>query len=230
MPRGMESPRAHTKVRSSHRGYDCYLRGRHDDDQGSTRCVLRLNRLPAGVDSEMRDALPGELLWPYRGHTCTHEMIDCIYRLDVRMLEEYRRQYPNHVFGFEKFINWACMRLDKTGKAVRSATFESPPTNRKPLASDHLTAIILGSCVADLHILRYHDGDAWGQLTLRHDRTILARTFIELRSDVHHLVACHPGRFKAYGVPLKVLELAVNRVGGSRLIRPQTPTHIEPAR
>lgn len=224
MLRGLEDPRAPRRRRSSHRGYDCYLRGQLDDEQGSTRCILRRKRIPWGVDAEFRDVLPMEMIWPFRDHECAHEMINCVYDLDVRMLEEYRRQYPDHVFGFEKFLPWAAARLERQGKPVRKAVVTPVPIERTPVAEDLLTSIPFGRCLADLHVLRYDDGDAWGRMTLRHDRTILARTLIELCSDVHHLVAIYPGRFLALEVPQGLVLEVVKRMGGKRLMRDQAVT------
>lgn len=58
-------------------------------------------------------------------------------------------------------------------------------------------------------------------MTLRHGRTILARTMIELCSDVHRLVAIYPGRLLALEVPQDLVLEVVKRMGGKKLMRDQ---------
>ena len=93
------------KVRSTHLGFDCYVYG--PIDQRKVRCLLRRHRMPNHIAGDLRNQVPTEVCWPTGSHEEAHRCIEAIYRIELPTLRAYRRQYPDHAFGFEPFITWA---------------------------------------------------------------------------------------------------------------------------
>lgn len=199
--RRQESTRKGQPMRTHHLGYECTYYGRID--RGHTRCVLRREKIPPYLDEDLRSMLPPELVYPCRDHAMAHEMIDMVLQLEVDALTSLASQYPEHDFGFEEFIPWAADRLDLMAASSRRGRLRLP---QHPKASE--AELILstkdGPCLIELHILRYPDGDAWGQLTISHKEDILTQSLIELTSDKHTIIKHFPSKYKALDLTLNM--------------------------
>lgn len=200
------------RQRSSHMGYDCYAAGSVDSD-GKIRCVLRRHRLPSGVDDMQKDHLPDEMIWPYRDHALAHDLIDAVLEMDVRTMLSWKRQYPDHHFGFEKYLPWAESFLVGNGEKEKPDLLSLPRS--KAIQRD----VIL---VKDIHLsrpvtltlalLRYDDGDSWGEVSFSHGKTLLTRALLELRTNVASMVDHFPGRWKGLGIDHRVLRGILGKV------------------
>ena len=180
-------------------GYECTYYGPLDG--GYTRCVVVDSIVPGWFDPELRSMLPRELIFPGRDHAMTHEMIEMVVNAEVDNLQNLKNQFPEHTFGFEGYMPWAARRQDRVkgaAKRVRSRLPADPRSSSQELIS----RVRDGICTVDVHILRYKDGDAWGQLTIRHKKDVLTQTLIDLMTDGQTVVHHYPAKYKALGIPL----------------------------
>lgn len=197
--RRQEATRKGQPMRTSHLGYECTYYGRIE--KGHTRCVLRHEKIPPYLDDDLRSMLPPELIYPCRDHALAHEMIDMIMQLEVDALQSLTGQYPEHEFGFEEFIPWAAARLDLMAASARQGRLRLP---QHPKASDAelISSTTEGPCLIEIHVLRYPDGDAWGQLTISHKEDILTQSLIELTTDKHTVIKHYPSKYRALDLTL----------------------------
>lgn len=210
-------PSASTK--SSHYGYDTYLAG-PADGPGKTRCLLRKDRVPQYVTDPLRSNLPDELIWPERNHADANAMIDAIYDLDCKALVEFMRMHPGHHFGFENFLFWAERRVVSVGKKARFKTTEMPASD-KIIKRDIISTIPWEDLVIDFNVIRFHDGDAWGELVIRDEQTMLTRALVDLHTNRPTITHHFPGRYEARKFYLpRLKQIFGSKAPGKKLIRP----------
>jgi hypothetical protein len=93
-------------VRSQHLGYDCYATGTINGVQ-KIRCIMRGSRMPPHITPDILQILPTEMWWPERDHRSAHMMVDAVLTFDLGTLTAWRKQWPEHEFGFERFMDLA---------------------------------------------------------------------------------------------------------------------------
>lgn len=92
-------------VRGSYLGFDLYTYGPLNTAR-KVRALQRSHRLPPRLDGDVKAALPTEFFWPTSSHEEVHRCIDAIFVMDADTLSNWKRQYPEHHFGFEPFIEF----------------------------------------------------------------------------------------------------------------------------
>jgi hypothetical protein len=110
------------RVRSHHLGYDCYATGLVNGS-GKIRCAIRPGRTPPHIAPDIVAILPMELWWPEKDHDQAHAMIDAVMQFDLSSLAAWRATWPEHEFGFERFMEHAERRI----AAVRNENIPDVP-------------------------------------------------------------------------------------------------------
>lgn len=98
------------RIRSNHLGYDCYSCGLVNNS-GKIRCVIRPGRIPPHITPDVAVLLPQEMWWPERDHDQAHAMIDAVMAFDLGPLTAWKGTWPEHEFGFERFMEQAERRI-----------------------------------------------------------------------------------------------------------------------
>lgn len=206
-------------VRSRWLGYDCYLGGQVDD-VGFTNCYLRNAAIPPYITDPLRSQLPKALRWPARDADAAHRMISAIYDLDTKELVGFLREFPQHQFGFEEFLCWAERRVVTVGKKAKFKTTEWPAST-KIVDRTKVSATRWEGLTLDFNVIRYHDGDAWGEVVLRDAETTLTRALVDLRTNRFQVTHHYPGRYQARRFYLPLLKQVFgSRAPGKHLVRP----------
>ena len=109
-------------VRSSRLGYDCYATGAING-AGKIRVILRPRRLPPHLTTDVIGQLPSEMWWPDRDHKAAHALIDAVLGFDIGALKEWAVCWPDHEFGFERFLEYA----ERRAAGIRAAAPVSSP-------------------------------------------------------------------------------------------------------
>lgn len=205
--------------RTSHYGYDCVLAGPFTE--GWVNCTLRKNRIPIHIQEPLRSHLPYTFRSPIRSHDIAHTLIDAIYSLDLQHLIELMHMNPGFQFGFEEFLHWAERRLVIIGKKASREIIRLPTCDkiidRKKIRSHKWEGLIV-----DFNILRFKDGDAWGELLIRDGNITLTRAMVGLESNIPIITHHYPGRYKARHFFLPLLKQYFgNKAPGKHLIRPE---------
>jgi hypothetical protein len=214
-------------VRSSHLGYDCYVTGRVNDS-GRTRIVLRTGRLPAHFTADVIAHLPAEMWWPTRDHTAAHATIDAVLQFDVGSLLRFKDAYPDHEFGFERYIEF-CQRRASAARAATPAPRLDQPVRSSPIGEpskgalpaqlsrwpsavedvEKLYAVDYVGYVLKTNLVTFEDGasalsvEVWGRVG--EGRQLCSRAYIDLITGEYEIRAHHPGRLQALALPLTLL-------------------------
>jgi len=202
-------------ARSSHLGYDCYKTGSINNGQGNVRIILRSIRLPPSVTEEMRAILPTEMWWPEQDHSGAHACIDSVLGCAIGSLRGWKNAWPDHVFGFERYIEW----LERKAHGKRGA---GGPGKLSPIQLTKFPAQVVGieplskaeqedGTRIAMALVRFADGKSAVRLTLYAMPVLfglesgaplkLSRAMIDVISGEFDIVEHYPGRYTVVGLP-----------------------------
>lgn len=206
--------------RSAHLGYDCYTCGPLQGDR-MVKLVLRPHIVPGYVSAEVRPRLPALMFWPDENHSGAHVMVDAVLAMDVDALKAWKRDYPDHAFGFEPYLAWvAKARLggskiaDRAREALGRAMpdgdvagrFRVPIQTKDPLGEGVMTQGVRLST----HLVRFVNDDAALRVTLRSPNGwVLSRALVDLLDGAYLVTEHYPGRYRAEGISERLLGQAL---------------------
>ncbi len=229
------------RVHTAHLGYDLYTCGTPSSQ--NVRCILRRHRMPPRIDTDIRDMLPDEFRWPTGNHEEAWLAIDALMLVDVPNLESLIRQYPDHHFGFEQYIEkgrrWRAAAhrqgvhdlpdvratdgpLAPGGRPRRSITAPLFPGWVK--YTEPLETIVLEDITLRMSIVYFTDDtpamriDAYANSLPVDKTTRLTRLHSDLTSPKYEIIEHFPGRYVALGLDPNMLKaiLNVERLGMGR--------------
>lgn len=204
-------------MRSSHLGYDCYRTGSMNGDGGRVRIPLRAVRLPSHIRADIRAILPIEMWWPQPDHAAAHACIDAVMTLDVKSMQAWKDDWPEHTFGFENYMAWCRRKADnrearapdmkpsvsvENGRTiVRSQRF---PTEVLKVAA--MTPIPHDRYVIRLSLVTFTDRTTALRVTLvgrisGGAPTRLSRAYIDVVDQHYEVIEHYPGRYRALKLP-----------------------------
>ena len=223
--------------RSSRLGYDCYTCGPMQGDR-LVKCQLHLHRIPPYVSPEVRPHLPRLMFWPEENHAAAHTMIEAVLAMDVTLLNAWRKEYPDHQFGYESFCLW-CHRTDADGRKVADRAREA--LGRAPALTEaagsftgevvHEMDLIEGplgfGCSVCWRLVRFKNDDAAIRMIIRSPTgLVLSKAFVDLIDDTHRVTVHYPGRYQAEGVPESLL---ADTLGSDERVRTRRRVEQAPA-
>lgn len=244
----------HGQVRSSHLGYDCYVTGSVNTIR-RVRVILRANRLPPHIPTDARLILPTEMWWPEPDHRASHGMVDAVIGFDLGTLRAFKAQWPEHVFGFEQFLEHA----ERRRAAVQEEAL--PPVPTLPGRTDGQHVHIDGGAAlprqlalfpSDVQsvephgrinhetysvrtaIVRFVDGlaalrvDIVGELG--EERVLCSRAYVDLVDGRFEIVKHYPGRLRALGMPLGTIYTVLGVRPPRRLMRRELAARQQPSK
>lgn len=212
------------RVRSHYLGYDCYAYGPMGRDR-KIRCLLRPRRMPPHLEGSVRDLMPLEVFWPTGVHEEAHRCIDAIYQLDVDTLRAWKKQWPDHNFGIDPFLDtaerWHAARRDEGAPVRAGGTAAAVPAHhvggrRFPVwvkRSVPVRVVTVGGLDMCISVVYF----TTGQPALRVDIyptgdtdsvRRLTRVHADLKDGGYDLIEHFPGRYQAVGLsPLLACKL-----------------------
>lgn len=213
------------QVRSSHLGYDCYITGTLNNG-GRTRVIMRRSRMPPHLPPDMIAIMPIEMWWPQRDHRACHAMVDAVITADIGTLASWKSSWPEHEFGYERFMELCERRLTGIRSDQKQPT---GPTKR----TDDTTGIIpatamfpgvvqsverhgskdMGPFCVRTYIVRFEDGlvalrvDVKGVVEApdQVERVPCSSAYVDLIDGRFEIVSHYPGRLRALGLPADLI-------------------------
>ncbi len=245
------------QVRSSHLGYDCYITGNLNNG-GRTRIIMRRSRMPPHIPPDMIAIMPVEMWWPQRDHRASHALIEAVITSDVNTLAAWKSSWPEHEFGYERFMELCERRL--TG--IRNDQKQAGPPKRTDESSNVIPATAmfpghpvsierhgsrdLGPFCVRTFIVRFDDGlvalrvDVKGVVESPEDvqRVPCTSAYVDLIDGRFEIIAHYPGRLRALGLPAGLIYHVLgvrppsssNRRSISTNLRPRAPRPDTPRR
>ncbi len=236
------------QVRSSHLGYDCYITGNLNNG-GRTRIIMRRSRMPPHIPPDMIAIMPIEMWWPQRDHRSSHALIEAIITADLPTLASWKSSWPEHEFGFERYMDLCERRL--TGIRNDQKAAEGPPKRTPDNGVISATALFPGIpqsiekhggrdadgfCIRTF-IVRFDDGQAALRVDVKGvveapdgiERVPCSSAYVDLIDGRFEIVTHYPGRLRALGLPADLIyqvlgvraPVSTNRRNVGRFLHPR---------
>jgi len=238
---------SNTTVHTSHLGYACYATG-PINTTGKIRIIMRAARLPPNISADLQMMLPVEMWWPERDHAAAHALIDAIMTFDFDTLATWKSMWPNHDFGFERFVQLSQRHIAQVNgeksisnlpgrrnqhgvqKAAlpKQALFPSPVSSVEKIG----TFATAHDALISTALVRFVDGLNALRVTLRSpplsdERLLLSRVYVDLIDGQYEVVEHYPGRLRAMGIPEDTI-LGIIGVRPEKLVRKVAPRPKDP--
>lgn len=184
------------KLRGTYKCYSWYLKG--DPTSPQIRLRISSTRVLDTMDPEVASRLPASLVFPIDDQNGMRAMVDAVLECDTRTLKRIANESPGFELGFEHFLKWVERHQVEMAHQAVAETFKAP-LDKTPEHVEFLTRTPVGKAVLDFSVLRFKDGDAWGELKIAHQGTLLTRALMDLSSQAVTLSHHHPGRYRARG-------------------------------
>lgn len=208
------------RPRSSRLCYECSRVGSLGEGTDKIECRLRPSLIGQDVDPDLSVKFPDKMWYPRWDHLAAHAMVDAVVEGDIDYLLELMKVSPCHEWGFEGYLDWVRRHHVVLRQGIRKKAFSKPLT-AKVIGHDLITSLPVDELHLDFNVLRFADGDAWGELIWRKDKMTLTRGLMELISGRVQISHHYPGRYRALKKdPRKYLKILKDRKNALRLIRP----------
>lgn len=215
-------------IRASHLGYDLYVTGQMNSQAGRVRIVMRPTRLPPNVGTDLRTMLPSEMWWPQRDMDQAKACVDACLTLDGAQLKRWKEQFPEHPFGYERFIDW----IDRLRAAQRTNKPEAGgrggPGKLTPVQLSHFPAQVAEilpyhvieehAHVVKLAVVKFIDHTSALRITLygrlvagatgtdKRDLVKLSRAYVDPVDGEFDVIEHFPGAYAALELPEALLQ------------------------
>ena len=215
-------------IRASHLGYDLYVTGQHNSTSGRVRIIQRPTRLPPNVSSDLRTMLPTEMWWPQRDIQQAMACIDACLVLDGAQMKRWKSQFPEHSFGYERFIDWIDRLRAAQHTNTPSAGGPGGPGKLTPVQLSHFPAQVESitpyhmmpeaAYVVKIALVKFQDHTSalrftlYGRLvpgtesTSKHDLAKLSRAYVDPVSGEFDILEHYPGNYRALELPESLLQ------------------------
>lgn len=127
-------------IRAAHLGYDLYVTGPINQSVGRVRIVQRPTRMPPNVSDELKTMLPMEMWWPQRDIKQAMACVDACLTMDIAQLLRWKEQFPENVFGYERYIDWLRRLKAAQGTNTPDARGRGGPGKLTPIQLSHFPA------------------------------------------------------------------------------------------
>lgn len=245
-------------VRAAHLGYDLYVTGQFNSSVGRVRIVQRPTRLPPNVTDELRSMLPIEMVWPQKDIHQAMACVDACLTMDIGQLKRWKEQFPESVFGYERYIDWLERLRAAQGTRSPNASGRGGPGKMTPIQLSHFPSQVMEiipyhaleehTHVVKIAVVKFQDHTSalrftlYGKLcagaegTNNHDLEKLSRAYVDPVDGNFDIIEHYPGRYKALELPetllhevLGVRSFQMHRREGTMKRRAEIPGNLEGA-
>ncbi len=166
---------------------------------------LKVYRIPVSIDDEeFKNNMPGDIWCPKLGTLDVNEIIDAIYSRSFGFLLSIKKEYPNHTFGFEPFLDWLLRKAGKSGENLDIKNLFLVVQSESSIKNKHtLPNLTAGPITLKRTLIQYKDGDCCMEVECLSIKGLLTRMYIDLddRSNKYWVQEHYPNVYVQIKAP-----------------------------